>query len=485
MKPESLKYETIRGVSWSAIDNLANLGISFLVGLILARLLSPDEFGIIGMTAIFIAVSNSIVDSGLSSALIRKTDSSDIDFNTAFHTNIVLGIFLYIVLFSCATAISRFFNEPILVPVLKIMGIVLIINAFAIIQRTLLMKKVDFKTQTKISLIASIISGVFGIAMALGGLGVWSLVGQHIIKRLLNSFLLWSYNNWRPAMIFSMSSFKELFGFGSKLLLSGIIDTLYKQVFLIIIGKFYSTAQLGQYTRAEEFNTVFSSNLTAVVQRVSYPVLSKIQDESERLKEAYRQLIKITMLVSFGSMMALAAVAQPLIVVLIGEKWLLSASYLQIICFAGMLYPLHAINLNILQVMGRSDLFLQLEIIKKIIAILPISLGIFFGIKLMLWGSVLTSLIAVFLNSHYSSNLINYSTHAQLKDILPSFLISFLVAAVMWSITLLNYSVWITLLLQCIIGLFLAILIYRYLKLREYLELKNIIFSLIKGKKNG
>lgn len=478
----SLKKKTISGVSWSFVDNIANSGITFLVGIILARILSPAEFGILGMITVFIAISNSIVDSGFSNALIRKSDAKRIDYNTVFYFNIFLGIILYLILFICSPAISRFFKEPVLIPITRVMGLILIINSFAIIQRTLLIKGIDFKTQTKISLIASATSGIIGIAMAFSGLGVWSLVGQQITRQLLNAICLWVFNKWRPIMEFSKRSFKELFSFGSKLLLSGLIDTIYKNIYYLVIGKFYSATQLGQYTRAEQFNNIFSSNLTSVVQRVSYPVLSNIQDEEERLKQAYRRVIKTTMLVSFACMLGLAAVAKPLILILIGEKWLPAVSFLQIICFAGMLYPLHAINLNMLQVKGRSDLFLKLEIIKKIIAVLPISLGIFYGIEFMLWGSVFTSFVAYFLNSYYSSSQINYSTCSQIKDILPTFLVSFIVASAMWSLTYLKLSVWIILPLQCLFGLALAFIIYETMKLPEYLEIKEIALSTLKRK---
>jgi len=479
---ESLKEKTIHGMSWSMVDNLASSGISFLVGIVLARLLSPAEFGILGMIAVFIALSNSIVDSGFSNALIRKNDAKDIDYNTVFYFNLLLGIILYVVLYLSAPAISRFFREPILIPVTRVMGITMLINAFAIIQRTLLIKKIDFKTQTNISLIASIVSGVIGIGMAFAGMGVWSLVGQQISRQLLNSIFLWAFNSWRPAKEFSIQSFKELFEFGSKLLLSGLIDTVYRNIYYLIIGKFYSAVQLGQYTRADQFNTVFSSNLTSVVQRVSYPVLSSIQDDEDRLKKAYQRVIKTTMLVTFACMLGLAAVAKSLILILIGEKWLPAVAFLQIICFAGMLYPLQAINLNMLQVKGRSDLFLKLEIIKKITAILPIFLGIFYGIKVMLWGSVFTSFVSYFLNSYYSGELINYSAWAQIKDVFPAFLVSFFVATVMWLVTLLGYSIWLTLPLQCAIGLIIVFLIYEKIKLPEYLELKEIALSALKRK---
>lgn len=477
---DSLKNKAVKGVSWSFIDNIASSGVSFLVGLVLARLLSPQEFGILGMIAIFIAISNSIIDSGFSNALIRKTDAKDIDYNTVFYFNLLLGLIFYIILFFSAPAISLFFNESQLIPITRVMGSTLLINAFAIIQRTLLVKKVDFKTQTKVSVIASVSSGIIGIVMAASGFGVWSLVGQQISRQLLNTVFLWIYSKWRPALEFSKQSFKELFGFGSKLLISGLINTIYQNIYYVVIGRFYSASQLGQYTRAEQFNSVFSSNLTSVVQRVSFPVLSSIQDDPVRLKEAYRKVIKSTMLVAFACMMGLAAIAKPLILILIGAKWLQSVYYLQIICLAGMLYPLHAINLNILEVKGRSDLFLKLEILKKIIGFCPIVLGVLYGIEFMLWGSVCVSFIAYFLNAHYSADLINYSTKSQIKDILPAFTISFIIALCMWCLTLFNMPSWVTLTMQCLLGIVLAIIVYEKSKLEEYLEIKQIALPILK-----
>ena len=477
---ESLKNKAVKGVGWSFLDNIAGQGITFLVGLVLARILSPAEFGILGMITIFIAISNSIIDSGFSNALIRKTDAKEIDYNTVFFFNLALSTLLYTILFIASPAISRFFKEPQLVEITRVMGLLLFINALAIIQRTLLVKRVDFKTQTKVSIIASAGSAFVGIGMALMGYGVWSLVGQQLSRQFLNTLFLWVFNTWRPALEFSIQSFKELFGFGSKLLLSGLLNTLYNNIYYIIIGRFYSAAQLGQYTRAEQFNMIFSSNLTSVVQRVSYPVLSSIQNEPERLREAYRKVIKSTMLITFACMLGLAATAKPVILILIGEKWLVAVKYLQIICFSGMLYPLHAINLNILQVKGRSDLFLKLEIIKKGLAVGPICLGIFLGIEYMLLGSVINGFIAYYLNARYSKGMINYSVLEQVKDILPTFIVSLCVAAVMWSITLLEVNNYLLLLIQCIVGTLMAGIIYEKLNLEEYKELKGIVLSVLK-----
>ena len=474
--------KTVKGVGWSFIDNIASSGVTFLVGLVLARLLAPAEYGIMAMIAIFIAISNSITDSGFSNALIRKIHIDRIDYNTVFYFNLLVSIVIYLLLFLASPAISSFFKEPILINVTRIIGWVVIINALAIIPRTIFVRNINFKTQTKISLISSVSSGIIGIGMALCNMGVWSLVGQQISRQLLNTLFLWIFCRWRPVWEFSIKSFRELFGFGSKLLLSGLLDTIYKNIYYIVIGRFYTSSQLGQFTRAEQFKTIFSSNLTTVVQRVSYPVLSSIQEEPERLREAYRKVIKTTMLVTFACMLGLAAVSKSLLLILIGEKWLPAVHFLQIICFSGMLYPLHAINLNILQVKGRSDLFLKLEILKKVIAIAPIIIGIFYGIEYMLYGSVCTSFIAYFLNSYYSADLINYSTKKQITDILPTFLVSLFTSAAMWSLSLLNLSAYIIFPCQLLLGVILIFLIYEKMHLSEYLEIKRLMIGIIKRK---
>ena len=254
------------------------------MGLVLARILTPEEYGILATIMIFIAIANSIVDSGFSNALIRKLDAKSVDYNTVFYFNLVVSVAMYALLYVAAPWISEFFRQPVLVKVTRVIGVVLLINALAIIQRTLFVRNVDFKTQTKVSLIASLSSGAVGIGMAYGGCGVWSLVGQQISRQLMNTVFLWIYGKWRPALEFSKRSFRELFSFGSKLMLSSLIDTIYKNIYYLVIGRFYTSATLGQYTRAEQFNSIFSTNLTAVVQRVSYPVLSSIQNEPDRLR---------------------------------------------------------------------------------------------------------------------------------------------------------------------------------------------------------
>jgi len=274
-------------------------------------------------------------------------------------------VVLFAILFFAAPLIAGFFNEPQLTKLVKVLASVLVIDAFTIIQRTKLTKRIDFKLQTKISVIADIVSGVAGIAMAYTGFGVWSLVARQIIQRALNALLLWVWNRWIPLLVFSKESFKELFSFGSRLLVSGLIDTAYRNIYLLVIGKFFSAAELGYFTRSEQFQKLPSQNINAVIQRVTYPVLSSMQDDKSRLKNNYQKLIRSTMLITFVLMLGMAAVAEPMIITLIGEKWRPSIIYLQMLSFVGMMYPLHALNLNMLKVSGRSDIILKTRNHKK------------------------------------------------------------------------------------------------------------------------
>ena len=473
----------MRGTFWSAVDSISSQGVTFLVGLVLARLLTPHEYGLIGYIMILVAVFNSIVDSGFSNALIRKKDAGQTDYSTAFFFNLAVSVVLMAAMYMLAVPFSRFFREPQLVLLVQVMSVIIIINALALVQRTRLVKNVDFKTQTKASLISSLTSAGVGLGMAFGGLGVWSLVGQQISRQLVNTVCLWLLNRWKPSREFSWSSFREMFGFGWKLLVSGLIDTVWREISQLVIGKCYSTETLGQYTRGKQFSDIFSSNMTSIVQRVSYPVLSSVQDERERMREGYRRIIRITMLASFVLLFGLAAVADSLVVVLIGPQWQEAAHYLQILCFSACLYPLHAINLNMLQVQGRSDLFLKLEIVKKIIAIGPLLLGIFIGIDWMLWGWVVTGIISYWLNARYSGTLIGYPIRAQIKDILPSFGVAAAMAACVWPLALLNLRpIWM-LLVQLCAGAAVVIGLCKAFRLPEYLEMKDTALGFLRRNK--
>ncbi len=472
----SLKQKTISGLIWSFIDSVAGQGITFIVGIILARLLSPKEFGLIGMLTIFIAISQSFIDSGFHHALIRKQDCTQADYSTVFYFNIVVGVFFYILLFACANSIGIFFHEPILKQLIRVLGLALIINSFTIIQSTLLTKRIDFKLQAKISVIASFVSGIISIYMAYTGWGVWSLVALTLLKYAINSLLLWCWNKWKPIFVFSRKSFKELFSFGSKLLVSGLIDTIYRNVYYVIIGKYFAAVELGYYTRAEQFQSLPSANLQSIIGRVSYPVLSTIQDDIPRLRETYKKIIRSTMLITFVLMLGMAAIAKPMILTLIGEKWEPCVIYLQMLCFAGMLYPLHALNLNMLNIQGRSDLFLRLEIIKKVLAIPVIVITVFFGIKAMISGMILLSLIAYYLNSYWSGRLIGYSFLEQIKDILPSFMIAAVMSIVVFIegmfIKMTPLSM---LIVQLTTGAVLTFSLCEGFRFKDYLYIKEIV----------
>ena len=479
MLQDSLKAKTIKGTVWSAIDNVTQMGVSFLVSIVLARLLSPDDYGLIGIIGIFTAVCSTIINGGFSSALIRKKEITDDDYNTTFIVNLVSSLLLYAILFVSAPLIAKFFNREELIILTRVSTFSMVIGAMAIVQHTRLTKRIDFKTQTKITLTASVVSGVIGISMAIGGFGVWALVVQMMVSQILSTILLWLLNRWTPRLRFSKKSFHELFGFGWKMMISGILDSLWTQLNQVVIAKFYNTATLGQYSRADHYSQLFSSNLTSVIQRVTYPVLSKIQDDKERMVAAYRRVIKQTMFFTFSSMFALGAISEPLIHCMVGEKWHEAATYLPLICFIGASYPLHAINLNMLMVQGRSDLFLRLEIIKKVIGLAPLFVGAFFGIFPMLYTSIAMSTICYFLNSYYPGKLLGYSSWMQLRDISKSFFIALTMAFFIYLLKYLPLSNWCILPIQIAIGITIFFVLCKLFRLEELKEFINIFHPLI------
>lgn len=473
MSEPSLKDKTIKGTFWSAADAFLGQGITFVVGIVLARLLSPEEYGMIGICLIFTTILNGIVDSGFSNAIIRKKEATNDDYNTMIITNMVVSIVLYALLYFLAPLISSFFQME-LTSIVRVIGLVLIINGLSLTQQTNLTKKIDFKTKTKASIVSAILSGAIGIGMAYAGFGVWALVAQLLSKQTVYTIALWILNRWMPNFHFSVESFKYMWGFGWKLLVSGLLDRLWAQMYQVVVGKFYNAATLGQYTRGREYANIFSANITSIVQRVTYPVLAEVQDEKERMVSAYRKVIKVTMFVTCVCMISLGAVAEPLIYCLIGEKWHQAATFLPLICISMSLYPLHAINLNMLQVQGRSDIFLYLEIVKKIIAIGPLCIGIFFDIYWMLIGSIVTGFICFFLNSYYTGKKLGYSSWKQLKDVAPSYGVALVIALAVYFLKYLPLSHWIVLPMQIAVGILVFFALCETTKLNEYIEIKNI-----------
>ena len=400
--------------------------------IIMARILTPSDYGLVGMIAIFIAVSQSLIDSGFSQALIRKRDRSEIDNSTVFYFNIAVGITLYLVLFLSAPAIARFYNEPLLTSITRVIGLGLLFNSLGVVQRAIFTTTLNFKTQAKATLIGAVISGIVGISMAYSGYGVWAIVAQQMANIVLVNIFLWVFSKWRPILKFSKDSFTSLFSFGSKLMISGLIDTLYKNMYLIVIGKFFRAQDLGYYTRAHQFSDFASSNFTGIFQRVSYPVLCTIQDNDRRLADVYRRLLKVSSFIIFPLMAGLAACATPLIDTVLTSKWIFAAKILQILCLAQMWYPVHAINLNLLQVKGRSDLFLKLEIIKKLIGVAVLCATLPFGLIAVCWGVLINSLLSLIINTHYTGRLINLGFLAQIKDLFPTLALSLCTGIAVW-----------------------------------------------------
>ena len=451
----------------------------------LARLLSPDEYGLVDICLIFTTVLNGIVDSGFSNALIRKKDVTDEDYNTMFMTNMAISIVLYILLFVSAPFVSDFCHRVELTPLVRATGLILFFNALSITQVTILTKKIDFKTKTKASLVSAIISGGIGIALAFMGYGVWSLVAQQLSKQLLYTLCLWVLNNWWPKFTFYRDSFKYMWGFGWKLLASGILNNVWNQLYQVVIGRYYTPSTLGHYTRANECASIFSSNLTTIIQRVTFPVLSELQDDKKKLLVSYRKLIKVSMFVTVISMFALGAMAEPMIYSLIGPQWHQAATFLPFICITMSLYPLHAINLNMLQVQGRSDLFLYLEIVKKIITLIPMFIGAFVGVYWMLCASIFTGFIAFLLNSWFTGKFLNYSSWQQLKDVLPSYLIAIFVGFIVYLLKFIPLSFNLIFPLQILATIIVGWIVNQIVNLEEFREIKKIIQTVKKkyGKK--
>ena len=480
MMKDSLKKKTILGLFWSFSDVVLNQGIQFIIQIFLARLLLPEQFGLIGMITVFIAVSNSIIDSGFTNALIREENASQEDYSTVFYFNLIVSIILYFVLYVSSPNISIFFDQPELNKVLRVLALTLIINSFGLIQRTILTRKINFRAQMNINVFSSIVSGGIAVFLAYKGFGVWSLVFRTLIMQSIQAILLSLVNRWKPSLVFSINSFKRLFGFGWKLLVSGLIDTLYNNLYYLVIGKYYSATDLGYYTNAQKLRDVAATSISTSVQKVTYPVLSSIKDHNDKLRSVYKKIIRSSVYITFPIMLGLAVIARPLILLLFGYNWINSIGYFQILCIAGMLYPLHAINLNILQVKGRSDLFLKLEIIKKIISVSLVAIAIIsgWGILGLIWVMVLNSIISFIINSNYSKEIIDYSTWDQVRDISVIFLITLIMGVVSYFAgnILLDSNI-LKLFIQPLVGISVYLILSWILKVEEFFA----ILKLLKG----
>lgn len=405
---------------WSSLQRFGTMGISFISNIVLARLLTPDDFGCIGMLMIFIALSNTFIDGGFGSALIQKKRPTSEDYSTIFYWNIFLGVVLYAVLFFCAPLIADFYNIPLLTEVLRVQGIILVINALGIIQANQLRKQLKFKAIAQVTLAASIFSVVVAIAMAYMGYGVWSLVAQQITSSLVATLLYWIYSYWRPIMVFSKKSFKELFSFGSFMLMNNLINTFCNNLNGLLIGKFFNASSMGYYTQAKKLEDVFSLSIEGVVIQVTYPVLVEVKDDYARLKNALKQFNALLLYIITPLMLFLNLFSVPIITFLFGEKWLPSVPFLEILAFQGIALAIQGINTNAVASIGQSKALFVATIIKRVVQILMLVAGIYLGgIYGLLWGATLFSYFAAYYNAYLVHKYINYTLINQLKDLLP------------------------------------------------------------------
>lgn len=430
----SLRDKTIKGVIWSAVERFASQGVEFIFGILIARLLLPEDYGVIAMLNIFLAISRTFIDSGFETALIRKADRTDTDFQTVFYFNIIVSVVCYIILWIASPFIAEFYETPLLESVTKVVALNLIFNALAGIQSAKLSINIDFKSRANVSLIHACVSGAVGLWLAFKGYGVWALVAQSLSAAAVRTITLWVIVRWKPRFEFSKTSFKELFSFGSKLLAAGLLNTIYNNIYSIVIGKFYSPSSLGVYSKANTLSQFPSSNVTGVFQSVLFPVLSSIQDDEQRMLDIYKRFLRISSFVVFPLMVGLAAVADPLIRLLLTDKWEGSIYLLQILCFSTIWAPVIAVNTNVLKVMGRSDYFLKVEIVKKIIGVVILCVTIPMGLVPMCYGTVVATMLSVYCDTYYTKKLIGYGLLSQLKDLLPLLLHSLIMGAIVLSV---------------------------------------------------
>lgn len=452
------------GFVWSALDSLGTQVVSLVISLTLANILGPSVFGLVAMLTIFMAIANVFVNSGFSQALIRKLDRNEADYSTTFYFSLVVSVICYIILYYFAPYIADFYQQAELTILTRVIALVIIINTFAIIPRVKLSVNLNFKTQAKCSLLSLMISGLFALGLAFNGYGVWALVVQQLTLALVNVLLLNFFIQWWPKQQFSNESFKELFGFGSKLLLSGLLDTIYKNIYGLIIGRQFNVTQLGLFNQADKLSSVPAVTLTSIIQKVTYPLLSSMQDDTKRLDQSYLVALQFAAFIIFPVMLGISIIAVPLIDIILGQDWQGSAEYISIISIAFALYPIHAINLNMLQVKGRSDLFLKLEIIKKTNQTIMLFITVPISIKAMCIGMVVTSFLALLINTYYTGKLSSLKFFKQIMALFPIGIISIVSATIgyvfgvnmsgsilqivtMLSVTLISYFV-IMLLLQ-------------------------------------
>jgi len=428
----SLKKIALSGVFWSALQQFGTQIITFAVSVVLARLLSPAEFGLIGMISVFMSLGIVLMEGGLGQSLIRTSNPTNDDYTTVFYFNLVGSIIIYVIIFFCSPYIADFYKQDLLKDVIRCYCLIFIINAFSSIQYTRLSKQMEFKKELTIAIPSIIISSIVGITMAYLSYGVWSLVFSALTQSLLASIQLWIRSDWKPSWNFDVKKFNEHFHYGYKLTISGLLDTIIVNIYPILIGKFFAPAQVGFYNRADSLRQLPVNNISAVLNKVTFPLFAQVKDDDVRLKEIYKRIMQMVIFFVSPILLILAALGDPLFRFLFTEKWLPAVPYFKILCWIGILYPIHAYNLNILKVKGRSDLFLKLEIIKTVILLFVIAIAIQYGIVFLLYGGLLVSVIHFYINTYYTGKFLNYSSFDQTKDLLPTILLAFCTGRVVY-----------------------------------------------------
>lgn len=439
--PKSLREQTISGMIWNAMERFGGSLFLFISNLVLARLLSPDDFGCVGMLLVFISVSDAIVDGGFGSALIQKKNPTAIDYSTVFYWNILLSLFLYGILYLLSPVIADFYRIPLLRDVLKIQGLVLLFNAFTLIQQNVLKKQIAFKKIAKINLSAIVIGTCTGIVFAFAGFGVWCLVIKSLVTALIQCITYWANSHWRPQWVFSWESFRSLFRFGSFVFFTSIVNTVYANIISLIIGKSFSATTLGYYTQARKLQDVPCQSLSAVVDNVTFPVFSQMQDNVDKLRESVRKCLKSLTFITFPLMLLMLIVAEPLFTFLFTNKWQASVPYFRMLCIYGYMMAVLELNGNVLKSLGKGKLFLSTRTAQRIIGMLLIIIGLKWGMKGLLSGYVLSQYVAFFIVTIVTGKLIKYGTLQQIKDLFPMAFLSIAVAIITWLLSLLIIDV--------------------------------------------
>lgn len=420
----SLKKQAVSGVKWNFLQQFSVQIINFGVQVILARLLMPEMFGLIAMIIVFISIGQTLMDSGMTSSLIRTKNPDQIDYSTVFVTNLLMSIAIYGVTYSLAPSIASFYNQEVLIDIVRVFALTFVIRAFVAVHVAKLTKEMNFKLQMKLQIPSTIIAGIVGVTLAYQGYGVWSLVWLNLVQAIVFTIQNWLFINWRPSLIFDWERFKHHFVFGYKLTLSGLLDTIYNDAYRIVIGKFFSASSVAFYNQAETMRLFPVQQISSVVGKVTYPLFSNINDDVE-LKSVFRITLKLILLLVIPVMLALILIAEEGFRFILGDKWLPAVPYFQILALASIVRPVSSYNLNILKVKGRTDLFLKLEVIKKLLGVLFVIAGLPFGVMGLVIASTVFFYITVIMDQFYSSRLISYSFKEQFKDLKLLFMIGF------------------------------------------------------------